>query len=87
MPTFPVSATTDLTTKPKRLTAWNFESTVAAGDIKLRDGGVGGPILLTIRCAIGDSKTEAYPLPGIFFPTGCYVQVVAGTVVGSVNLE
>lgn len=89
MPTYTVTADTDLTAlgKPKSLRAWSFESTVAAGDIKLRNGSVTGDIYVTIRVAVGDSKAQEYSHPGIIFPLGCFVDVVAGTIVGSVTLE
>lgn len=81
-----VTADTDLTTTgKKRLASWSFESTVAAGDIKLRNGSVSGDIVVTIRIAIGESKSESYDVP-LIFPGGLFVDVVSGTVVGAVDL-
>lgn len=87
MPNFAITASTDLTTKPKRLMHWSFSSTVAAGVINLRDGGVAGTIFARVNVAIGDSKHLALTTPGVVFPSGLYVEVTAGTVVGGVTLE
>lgn len=88
MPTFPFTqaADADLTTKPKRLTAYNLSASAAAV-VNLRDGGVAGPILVQIQAGVNVSVTEGYPHPGIVFPSGCFVDVVSGTFVGSVTLE
>lgn len=85
---YTVTANTDLTTKGKRLYSWSFSNTVAAGVINLRDGGVAGPIVVQIQLAIGASQAMAYDgTRGLLFPNGPFVQVVSGTVVGSVDVD
>ena len=89
MPTFLVTADTDLTAagKPRYLRSWHFSNTVAAGVINLRNGSVTGPIYAQIQLAIGTSASQSYDSPGVCFEAGCFVDVVTGTIVGSVTLE
>lgn len=83
---YTVTASTDLTAKPKRLKSWHFRATAAAV-INLRNGGVGGDIVVPINLAITTSASQSYPSPeGLAFPQGVYVEVASGTVVGSVDL-
>jgi hypothetical protein len=87
MPYFLVTADTDLTAKSKRLASWHFSNSVAAAVINLRNGSVTGDIVAQIRLAIDTSASQAYALPrGLEFPAGLFVDVVTGTVVGSVDL-
>ena len=80
------AATLDLTTKGKRLCSVHCAASAAAV-VNLRDGGVAGPIVVQLQIPISTSKEIAYALPGgLVFSAGCYVQVVSGTVVGSVDL-
>lgn len=84
-----VTADTDLTAlgKGRRVAAWHFDCTVAAGEILLRNGGSGGDIVIPIRIAVGASAGQAYSSPEyIVFPQGLYVDVVSGTIRGSVEL-
>lgn len=84
-----VTADTDLTGlgKGKRLAAWHFDCTVAAGEILLRNGSVSGDIVIPIRIATNASAGQAYSGPEyILFPQGLFVDVVSGTIRGSVEL-
>lgn len=87
---YAVTGSTDLTTKEKRLLAWDFAEnagTPAAARVLLRDGGATGSIVIDIRLAASESKHAGYSLvPGRVFPSGVYVDVAAGTVRGSVEL-
>lgn len=87
MPYFLVTTSTDLTTKPKRLSAWHFRATAAAV-VNIRDGSASGDIVVPINIALDTSAGQSYDSPegSILFPNGVFVQVVSGTVVGSVNL-
>lgn len=85
---YTVIADTDLTTKGKRLYAWHFSCSVAAGVINLRNGSVTGDIVAQIQLAIGASKEMAYDgTRGLAFPAGLFVDVVSGTIVGSVDVD
>jgi hypothetical protein len=82
-----VTGSTDLTAgKPKRLKSWHFRATAAAV-INLRNKSVTGDIVVPINLAITTSASQAYPATNEpVFPDGLYVEVVSGTVVGSVDL-
>ena len=83
-----VTADTDLTAKAKRLASWHFSNTVAAAVINLRNGSVTGDILIQIQLAINTSASQAYHVPegALLFTEGLFVDVVSGTIVGSVDL-
>jgi len=82
-----VTGDVDLTTKPKKLASWHFSNTVAAAVINLRNASVTGDIVVQIQLAIGTSASQAYSHPNEpFFPDGLFVDVVSGTIVGSVDL-
>jgi len=89
MPTFLVTADTDLTAKLKRVSNWHFAETAAAvAQVLLRNGSASGDIYARINLAASTSASQAYPGPDYWmFPQGLYVDVLAGTVVGSVELE
>jgi hypothetical protein len=88
MPTFTITADTSLVTKPKYLRSWHFAETAAApAQILLRDGGASGPVMARINLAASTSASEAYYKPGLLFPLGLYVDVLAGAVTGSVDLH
>ena len=90
MPTFPVIADTDLTSKPKYLAAWHFRATGSAGVINLRNGSVSGDIVVPINIPVNTSDGQSYKAPGgyLLFPGGLFVDVVgAGSIVGSVDLR
>lgn len=84
-----VTGNTDLTAagKGKRLCAWHFANTGAAAEINLRSGSVSGPIKAKILLAAGTSASQAYDNPEtrLVFEDGLFVQVVSGTIVGSVT--
>ena len=81
-----VTGTVDLTTKGRRLASWSLRGTAAAV-VNLRDGGASGSIVVPINLANGTTASQAYPTPqGILFPKGIYVEVVSGTVEGSVDI-
>jgi len=85
---YTVTADTDLTTKGRRLAAWHFRTTVAAGEINIRNGSVTGDIVVPIFLAINTSASQAYAMPqGLEFPAGVFVDVVTGTIVGSVDID
>jgi hypothetical protein len=85
---YTVTADTDLTTKPKRVMSWHFAETAAAvAQVLLRDGSVTGPIVARINLAASTSASQSYDAPHfLLFPAGLFVDVLAGTVVGSVDL-
>ena len=84
---FLVTADTDLTAKPKRLFNWHFAETAAAvAQVALKNGGTGGDIVARINLAASTSASQSYDRP-LLFPAGLYVDVLSGTIVGSVDLE
>lgn len=89
MPAYPVTANTDLTTpgKGKRLRSWHFSNSGAAAVINLRDGSVTGTIQAQIQLAANTSSSQAYPIGSdMVFAAGLFVQIVSGTIVGSVDI-
>ena len=82
-----VTADTDLTTKPKRLASWHFRATAAAV-VNFRNGSVSGDIVIPINIPLDGSAGQGYHVPegAPLFPLGLFVDVVSGTVVGSVDL-
>lgn len=90
---FTVTATTDLSTKGKRVASWIFNNTNAsAAIINFRNGsGVGAPLIWTINLPAGSttpvSASQAYSFPALpMFVNGLTVEVNQGTVVGAVDL-
>ena len=81
-----VTGDTDLTAPgiPKRVSSWHFAS-AAGATINLRDGSVSGDIIAQIQLAVGTSASQSYDRP-LLFPAGLFVDVVTGTIVGSVQL-
>lgn len=84
-----VTADTDLTTKGKRLMSWHFAETAgAAAKIALRNASVTGDIVAQVNLAANGSSSQAYASPQyLVFPAGLFVDVLSGTVVGSVDLS
>lgn len=74
--------------KGKRVASWCFSNVTAAATINLRDGSVTGTRFLQIQLPINASASQSYSLPGgaPLFPSGVFVEIVAGTVVGSIDL-
>jgi hypothetical protein len=86
---YTVTADTDLTGagKGRRLMSWHFAETAAApAQVLLRDGSVTGPIVARVNLAASSSASQSYKKPYLHFPAGLFVDVLAGTVVGSVDL-
>lgn len=82
-----VTGDVDHTAKGKRLGAWHFSNSGAAAVINLRNGSVSGDIVVQIQLAATTSASQSYPAPnGLVFPAGVYVDVVSGTIVGSIGL-
>jgi hypothetical protein len=88
-----VTASTDLTGLKQgasRVASWHFSNTGVAATIRLRDGGASGSIVAVINLGVGSttpvSAALSYSYPFLRFPAGLYVEVVSGTVVGSVDL-
>jgi hypothetical protein len=85
-----VTADTDLTGagKGRRVASWHFAETAAAvAQVLLRNGSVSGDIVARINLAASTSASQAYSSPQyLHFPAGLFVDVLAGTVVGSVDL-
>lgn len=79
----------DLTAKGKRLASWHFTETsdAAVAQVLLRNAGSGGDIVARINLAISGSKSQSFSAPQyLTFPGGLYVDVLSGSVVGSVDL-
>lgn len=82
-----VTTSVDLTAKGKRLYSWHFRATAAAV-INIRNASVSGDIVIPINLAVDTSASQAYDgQRGLAFPAGVYVQVVSGTVLGSVDVD
>jgi hypothetical protein len=75
----------DLTTKGRRLASWQFSNITAAMVLNLRNGSVGGDIVARINLPVTTSASQSYDTP-LIFPLGVFVEIVTGTVVGSVDL-
>ena len=91
MALYAVTASVDLTGagKGKRVASWHFSNTGAAAVINIRDGSVSGTRYIQIQlAATTTSASQAYSLPGgaPLFPAGVYVEVVSGTIIGSVDI-
>jgi hypothetical protein len=72
--------------KSKRIHAIHCAATAAAV-VNIRDGAVGGPIIVQLQIPINTSKEVVYSAPpGLAVPGGVFVHVASGTVVGSVDL-
>jgi hypothetical protein len=88
---YSVTASTDLTTKGRFLRAFNVSETAgAAAIVNIRDGGVGGTIVLQLRFAAvvgGSTQTMDFDQPGICFPSGVYVEKNAGTIQAMVEIR
>jgi hypothetical protein len=84
------SADKDLTSAPRvgSVIGWHVTETAgAAANVALRNGSVTGPIIVNIRLpavAGGNSVHVALARPALF-PKGLFVDVVSGTVIGSIQ--
>ena len=63
-------------------------STGSAGVINLRNGSVSGDIVVPINIPVNtsDGQSDEARRGCLVFPAGLFVDVVAGTIVGSVDL-
>lgn len=87
MPTTAITAATDLSGKLRYLEAFNFTENAgspAEARVLLRDGSSGGTILRDIRIPASGSTSITFDKP-LYFPSGLYVHVSAGTVRGGVT--
>ncbi len=83
---FPFTGTLDLTSAPlvRGIHSVHISNTVAAAVVNFRNGSSTGAIFLQVQVAIGASQHVNFSRP-VQFPKGVYVEVVSGTVVGSVQ--
>lgn len=73
--------------KGKRICSWHFSNVTAAAVINMRDGSVTGTRYIQIQLAIGSSASQAYSQQSApLFPNGVFIEIVTGTIVGSVDL-
>ena len=80
------TASTDLTTTAKRLSAWHLSQGAGANTINLRNGSASGAIVCQVQLPATTSASQSYPVP-IIFTSGLYVEIVSsGFTVGSVDL-
>ena len=91
MALFAVTGSTDLNGKGKRVVSWHFANTGVAATINIRDGSVTATRYIQICLPVGsttpESKALAYGQQSApLFPNGVYVEVLSGTIVGSVDL-
>ena len=90
MPLFAVTGSTDLTGlgKGKRVVSWHFSNTGAAAVINLRDGSVSATryIQIQLPATTGYAALAYGQQSAPLFPNGVYVEVVSGTIIGSVDL-
>ena len=90
MPYYTFTSSTDLTTKGRKLKAWDIANSGVAGTVNIRNGSVTGDIVVPVRLPVGSttpvSAGEDYSHPFRTFPNGIYVEVLAGTIAGSVEI-
>ena len=87
MATFTFAASTDFTTRGKRLGSWHLSQGTGAQTINFHNGN-GGPILFQVQLVATSSASQAYPQSSMpFFSSGLYVEVVGtGFNQGAVDL-
>jgi hypothetical protein len=87
---FTQTASTDLTTKGRRLCSYNVSETAgAAAIVNLRDGSVTGPIVIQLRFAAvvgGSTQTATFSWPFLPFPAGLYLEKNAGAIQATVDI-
>lgn len=66
-----------------RLFAWHVKATAAAV-VNIRDGGAAGPIVIPLEIGANVAVGDNYEHP-LVSTNGWYVEVVSGTVVGSLS--
>lgn len=83
------AANVDLTGigKGKRVISWHFSNVTAAAVINLRDGSASATRYIQIQLPINSFASQAYGQQAApLFPNGVFVEIVSGTIVGSVDL-
>jgi len=77
MATQTFTASTDFTSKGKRLASWHVSQGTGAQTINFRNGSVAGTIIFQVQLVATSSASQAYPQASMpFFPLGLYVEVV-----------
>jgi hypothetical protein len=75
----------DLATKGRRLASWQFSNITAAAVVNLRNGTVTGDKVVQVQLTAPSSASQSYDTP-LIFPLGVFVEIVSGTITGSVDL-
>lgn len=85
--TGPVNVDLTGTGKGKRICSWHFSNITAAAVINIRDGSASATRYIQIQLAVGASASQAYGQQSApLFPNGVFIEIVSGTIVGSVDL-
>ena len=82
------TASTDFTTRGKRIASWHVSQGTGAQTINFRSGSISGTIMFQVQLVATSSASQAYPHPNLpAIPGGLYIEVVGtGFNVGSVDL-
>jgi hypothetical protein len=87
---FAITGTVDLTGvgKGKRIASWHLSNTGVAATVNFRDGSVTGTRYIQVQLPANASASESYSMPNgaPLYPSGVYVEVLAGTILGSIDL-
>jgi hypothetical protein len=88
MATLTFTASTDFTTKGKRLASWHVSQGTGAQTINFRNGGLAGTIIFQVQLVATSSASQPYPKDSMpFFSSGLYVEIVGtGFNAGAVDL-
>jgi len=88
MALYPFTASTDLTTKGKRLASFNCSQGTGGQTVNFRNGSITGTIMLQVQLNTTTSQSVAYTQAGLpTFPAGLYVEVTGtGFNTGCVDL-
>jgi hypothetical protein len=88
MALYSFTASSDFTTKAKRLASWYCSQGTGAQTVNFRNGGLTGPIMFQAQLPATTSAGLAYTQAGLpTFTSGLYVEVVGtGFGVGCVDL-
>ena len=88
MATLTFAASTDFTTKGKRLASWHLSQGTGANTFNFRSGSLTGQIVFQVQLVATTSASQAYPQSSMpFFPGGLYLEVTGtGLNAGAVDL-
>jgi len=88
MATFTFAASTDFTSRGKRLASWHLSQGAGAQTINFRNGGLASAIVFQVQLVATTSASQSYGSPNLpFFSSGLYVEVVGtGFNAGAVDL-